>query len=151
MWVLQPLVVADFNPPVINVLNEVFNETGGVRVLDIRVQQDNTGVSAEEIDILITVDGEEMLYDSSVINPLNSGSVYVPYFGTGNATLTQFTDNMDASTASHALIDNIIATAPYRGFPICGNNVKLEVRQTSAIPAGQRIRVNAVIELMRLV
>lgn len=139
------LVTLDQNPPVLNTLHEVFNETGGVVLHSLNIVQTNTPTNAAEVDVLITVDGRTILFDSSVVNVLNDSTTYGFSMGIDNATTTTETDRADLN-ANLRPIYMIDGTAPERGFPLKGDSIKVEIRQTSAIDAGARIIVQALIE-----
>ena len=137
------MISFDINPPLLNTLHEVFHETRGCKLLSFIIQQDNTPTDSEEIDVVLTRDGTVTTYDSSVVDLLADATAHAFYLGSGLAILTA-----EEAGVNVALFPPILqnSTAPYRGDIIEGVDMKVEVRQTSPIEAGARIRVNAWIQ-----
>ena len=147
----------DMNPPVINVLETVFEAIGGVKLLLVDIIHDNTAHSVEDIDILLTIDGVERLYDGSVTGALTAANGYAIHFGTvdsalpGNVPwLLDITDIGGTGYGSSIFVElfNAVETL---GFPLSGHDIKLEIRQTTTVDAGQRIRVNVAYEVLEAV
>jgi hypothetical protein len=135
---------ADFNPPALNTLHTVFDYSGGVKLETLIVMQSNTPTNAEEIDVLITIDGRTILYDGSVINPMVDSSDYSVFILIVTATTLLEQDQIDISLNMKAPY-NFNDNAPYRGDPLKGHSIMVQVRQTSAIAAGARIQVVAIV------
>ena len=139
------IVTLDQNPPVFNTLHEVFHYIGGVKINHLLVIQTNTPTNNEEIDVLITIDGREILYDSSVVNVLNNNTTYAFTMTFQSAIYTTETALASMSVDMQPIY-LITAPAPFRGFEMKGHDIMVQVRQTSAIAAGARIRVACLVE-----
>ena len=141
----------DKNPPVINVLNEVFDESGGVRLVSFIVKQTNTETDGKEIDILITLDGTTYLYDSSDIGQLLHDTDYAPCIVTGNTAEAAYViDPVGVAGAggSSMLLGYGITI---EGKPLEGHAIKVEVRLTDAAGTAQRLFVKATYETLEAV
>jgi len=144
----------DQNPPVLNTLHEVFHVTGGCKLQCITVRQTNTPINAEEIDIVVTIDGTVYTYDASVVGNLANNVEYaiVLYaFGIGTITDLDIQD-IAALGYQHKILHKF--TGLDQGFDdeqFCGDDIKVEIRQTSAIAAGARVRTFVVYETEELV
>lgn len=141
-------VILDQNPPVLNTLHEVFSATGGVKLLTIRVRQDNTPTNVEEIDIVITKDGTAYTYDASAIGGLNNATEYTVHINSMTVTIAAFQPDIMAANNKVMSIDS---TAPGLGTAIKGHDIMVQVRQTSAIAAGARIRCKCTYEVLEAV
>jgi len=128
-------------PPVQNTYYEIFNQSGGVILKTLKIQQDNTPTDAEDIDILITVDGRTIFYDH-VINALNHGTLYTAFM-TAAGLYVDETGSFDVTALPASPVRALWMADPTSGaigFPLKGHEIKVEVRQTSAIEAGSRLR-----------
>lgn len=141
---------SDFNPPVLNTLHEVIHELAGCRIVCIEVRQTNTPTNAEEIDILITQDGNSWLYDASVVGVLTNNVKYgvkcMPY-------------NVDEPAYNLDVHDYTASTIPFivsdnnegKSSELEGVNVLVQVRQTSAIAAAARIMVKITYKVLETI
>lgn len=147
-------VQLDMNPPVINVLETVFAATGGVRLLLVDILHSNTANSAEDIDVLLTIDGIERLYDSSAVGQLTANNNYGIHFGTydaalpGNPPWTLDLTDVGGTAYGSSIFLNIFNTQETLGFPLSAHTIMLQIRQTTVVDAGQRIRVNVTYEVL---
>jgi len=142
----KEIVTLDQNPPVLNTLHEVFDYSGGVRLITLIVRQDNTPTNSEEIDVVITLDGgTPFLYDGSAVNTMDNASNYSVYTYFGTALTTTFTAAIDVNNATVYPL-SLEHSGGNIGDALEGESIKVEVRQTSAIAAGARIRVLAIVE-----
>lgn len=57
-WKLKDQIVQDYNPPVINVLNNVADLKGGIRPLKLLILQSNTETDSKDIDVVVTIDDQ---------------------------------------------------------------------------------------------
>lgn len=135
-------VLLDQNPPVLNTLHEVFAGNAGVKLIAIEVYQTNTPTNAEDVDILVTQDGQAWLYDSSDVGPLLDATKYgvraMPY------NVFEAVYKLDVKTIAAGDIPFLISDGTDQiGTSIDGQEVKAEIRQTSAIAAAARIRCKA--------
>jgi len=137
-------VQKDFNPPILNTLHEVINISGGCRLVAITVIQSNTPTGAEEIDVLITKDGTPILYDGSAIAMMNHNNSYGIIIYSQDATQAAYATinalDIGAVGYTEMLCANYMG-AGHDGKPLEGETILVQVRQTSAIAAGARIRV----------
>jgi len=142
------MVLTDENPPIINTLHEVFEITTGCRLRKIVVYQSNTPVDAEEIDVVITLDGTPYTYDSSVIGLMAADTDFLVYMHAESALVSPYVIDISAVAALGYEIPVLGANnAADQGLTqsfIERESIKVEVRQTSPIEAGARIRVLAV-------
>jgi len=145
-------VVDDRNPPTLNTLHEVFSATGGVRLVNIAVHQFNTPTDAEEIDIVITLDGTAYTYDGSAIGMLDHNKEYEVFmWASGVTAYPAYTvDVVDTSGALEPFFAMHVGTGE-GGKPIERHSIKVEVRQTSPIEAGARIRTKVTYEVLEAV
>lgn len=146
------MITLDQNPPVLNTLHEVLNATGGVRILSIIVLQTNTPTNNEEIDVVVTVDGSAYTFDGSAIGTMAHNTAYGIYFDArdpvAQATMALSIDFNDITGVGYHNMLQIYEASAYTQY-LCGRTIKIEVRQTSAIAAGARIRCKVVYELLR--
>lgn len=133
---------AVLNPPVINTRYTVFNEVGGVRLIRFQIFQDNTETDAKEVDIILTIDGTEYLYDSSAIDSLNNLAVYSLYLSPSPSD-----PNYQLGIGSDYPFV-IGMTGTNNGFPFEAHTLKLEVRLTNAAGTAQKITYKAVYAIL---
>jgi len=141
----------DKNPPVITALNEVFDKTGGVRLVSLIAKQTNTETDGKEIDILITKDGTTYTYDSSDIGQLVNNKDYAICIITGNTDEAAYViDVVDVTIVggSSMLLGYGITV---EGKPLEGHDIKVEVRLTNAAGTAQRLYAKATYETLEAV
>lgn len=138
----------DLNPPTFNTAHEVVEITGGAKLYLVAVIQTNTPTNDADVDVIITLDGAAYTYDSSAAGALpNNQTNY--YFGNQTAvTVTDFYVDQNANAYPTVLLNT---TAPFRGLPLVGSIIKVEVKQTSALDAAARIRAKVYYEQLEAV
>lgn len=143
-------ILGDLNPPTLNTLHSIISSTSGMRVIAVEVRETNTGTTDEEIDVVIEQDGNTWIYDASVIGVLLHNVKYgfraMPY------NVDQATYDLDAVQIAGGAIPFMIAdSGDDQSEPIEGQNVNVQVRQTSAVGAGQRILVKVTYQLLEAI
>lgn len=143
-------ILGDINPPTLNTLHSIVSSTTGMRVIAIELVQTNTPTNAEEIDVVIEADGNTWIYDASVIGVINNNNKYgvkaLPH-NIGEAVYNLDLQDINASGAAPLLISD--GQTPGFGLKeIEGQDVDVQVRQTSAIAAGARIRAKVTYQLL---
>ena len=140
-------------PPVLDTYYEVFNATGGVVLHDMRARQENTGAAAEAIDVLITVDGREIFYDS-IANLMDDSDEYTIFMRMNNFIYETETDAMDITklpAGENRPLYWKANTPPYSGDPLKGHAIRLQVRQHSGVGAGAEIHFAAIYDVLEAV
>ena len=147
-------VIDDRNPPTLNTLHEVMSETGGVRLVFIEIIQTNTPTNAEEIDVVVTIDGTPYIYDGSVIGVMGNNTRYYVRIESGDpvGTPAYQLDIGDVTALGYAnFIIESYTGAGQASKSLERHSIKVEVRQTSAIAAGARIRTKCTYEVLEAV
>lgn len=144
-------VVDDRNPPTFNTLHEVFAAVGGVKLLEVDVIQTNTPTNMEEIDVVITLDGTPYIYDASVIGGLLNNTLYNPIMHQDGIGTVAYEIDMLAYVAGNESTKILSQYGVQSDAPLEGHSITLEVRQTSAIAAGARIRTKATYKVLEIV
>lgn len=146
-------VLGDENPPTLNTLHEVFEATGGVELESVYVVQTNTPTNMEEIDIVITKDGTAYTYDASVVGQLTHNQEYaVIIYGLGAVAYPVYIPDITVLD-SKVISQNLQAGPPVtsEGGSFSGHTIKVEIRQTSAIAAGARVRTKCTYHVLEVV
>lgn len=140
----------DFNPPTLNTLHEIFAEPHS-KLLSLSVIQTNTPTNDEEIDIVFTRGATTWTYDGSAIGTMTNAKEYVIYILMPDTTGAPYTlEIYDLTTGNHSFL-------LMRGWAMGEDQQplkdidKVEIRQTSAIAAGARIKVKATYETLVIV
>ncbi len=115
----QPVAVLDQAPPVQNTWYTILATTLDALLKRLTVRQDNTGATAEDLEVRITIDGDAMV---ATLNGRVSGTLY------GIQLKTDDTELIDGNTNVGIESD------------LEGQSVLVEMRQTSDVGAGGRLR-----------
>jgi len=112
-----------------NTLYEIFNLTGGIEFACLVGYQTNTDVNAEEIDLVLTIDGRVYTYDASVIGDWTVNEdqmIFLTY--TAYNVVPQLW--VDAAGQGQPL--RTYSTAWAMNGELKGHDMKLEIRDTAA-------------------
>ena len=117
------------------------------------VLQSNTPTDSEQIDIVIEQDGNTWIYDASSIGNLLNNNKYGVKALPHNVNDPVYGLDLQNINASGA-IPLIIADGQTPGFELAaleGVDVNVQVRQTSPIEAGARIRAKVTYQLLEVI
>lgn len=115
---------------------QMFSAVGGAKLMFLEVLQTNTGNTDEEVDVIITVDGEEWKYDASVIGLVLDNITY-GVFGMAH-NFGQAAYDLDIVNVAAASLPPIIKNDDGDfGCFMEGKDVKVEVVATSVVDGGQ--------------
>lgn len=134
-WVTYQEIVTIVGP-VQDDLYEIIHETSGCKILFMEVRQVNTATDGEEIDILVTQDGNAWLYDSSDIGQLVHNTKYAPIAHCSNIDQPVYDLDAAATPNTPLVLQNLDASM---GEPLDGKDILVQLRQTSGVGAGQEM------------
>jgi len=138
-WTLHDIETDLHAPPTQNVYHEVFDLETGQILHWIAIKQENGEVAAKNVDIKLTIDGE--VYEK-IGNALDHAEFYYVYFNTVGDDLTAgivvaITNASPLTSFGIAIEDSDGIKTPRASLPMI--EVKLEVRQTSALGTNQTL------------
>lgn len=136
----------NLTPPTFNTLHEIMNETGGVRLVSLSLYQHNDETNAKEVDIVITKDGVLWEYDSSAIDPLDDNLHYTAFVV---PTAADPVRQLGITTSETPLLQG--NSGDQGGKALEGHDIKVELRQTSALGTNQTIVYKLSYELLEAV
>lgn len=125
----QEFIQFEQDPPVEDVWYTALDTTANVRLIAIAIMQSNTGLTAETLQLRITIDGVTI---SGWFNPCNSDTWYFCYLDNTNQDMLHTTDNINVGIYTY----------------IEGKSVKVEIEQSSDVGGGSILYCNIIYEII---
>jgi len=140
-------VAQDRNPPVINVLYDLIDVSGGVEVISVLGAQNNTETNMKNIDWIITIDGIVYTYDASIADPMVNGAVYaIPLYVNHPATTPE-----PIPQGGHPALGVNVDIVTNAWWALKGHAIKIQYRLTDAAGTAQRIYASCLYALKEAV
>lgn len=128
----------------------VMDETGGCKLVSLVIDHVNDETDSKAIDILITKDGIEYLYDSSEINILSVNDDYALYISTaklGDVVFPLDLVNVSALACNSPMVLGSEDAQHVDGKPLCGHAIKVELIMTDTVGTNQTLRSKCTYEV----